>query len=104
MCESGFRGSFNFLPLFRVSRPKPNLAVGEVMVRSPPARDKHYFVTVLTSQPTLCAIEHVSSNRLTLLEAFETDLFPLAVDCHDVDICMRCNIAAASATDRVLPE
>ncbi len=45
-----------------------------------------------------------SSNRLSLLEAFETDLFPLAVDCHNVDICMRCNIAATSATDRVLPE
>lgn len=46
----------------------------------------------------------LSSTGFTSSEALETDIFPLAVVCHDVDICVRCNIAAATAAHGVLPE
>ena len=39
-----------------------------------------------------------------LPQAFETDLFPLALDDHDVDVRVGCNIAAAAAADSVLPQ
>ncbi len=60
------------------------------------------IVSDVTSVP--CAHLARSSNRLTFLKAFETDLFPLAVGCHDVDVCVRRNIAAATATDGMLSE
>ncbi len=38
---------------------------------------------------------------LIVSEALETDLFPLAFGFNDVDVGMRCDIAAAAATDRM---
>lgn len=60
------------------------------------------IVSDVTSGP--CAHPARFSERLTFLKAFETDLFPLAVGCHDVNVCVRCNIAAATVTDGVLSE
>jgi hypothetical protein len=37
-------------------------------------------------------------------KAFETDLFPLAFDWHDVDVGVGCNIAAAASTDGMPPQ
>ncbi len=44
------------------------------------------------------------SKGLTSLETFETDLFPLAAICDDVDICVRRDAAAATAAEDRLPE
>jgi len=46
----------------------------------------------------------ISSTGLTFLEAFETDLFPLAFDFDNIDVSMRRDIVATTPTDRSLSQ
>jgi hypothetical protein len=45
-----------------------------------------------------------SSTGLTCLEAFETDLFPLAFDFDYIDVRMRYDIVATTSTDHMLSQ
>jgi len=48
-------------------------------------------------------LERPSSTGAAFAKTFETDSLPLAVACDDIDIRVRCDIAATAAADRMLP-